>query len=200
VTLPPVYDAGCTRFFGLIDGISVPGPTVVRTYVRNFGNQPINNFPVSYRPTGGAVVTQTYSGPPIAPGDSSLFTFGTQLNPTTAGPLQICAWADQPNDADATNDTVCVTVNVTVGIGERVRPTLQAYPDPATDVITFTGLSNGPAGVQLLDLSGREVRATNVSAANERLMLDVADLANGTYAYRITAGGITYAGRFQVAR
>ena len=198
VTLPPVFDAGTTGFFGLIDGLNVGTTTTVRTWVRNFGNQTINNFPVSYQFGNEPVVTQTYSGPAMAPGDSSLFNFATPFEPTVNGPGQMCTWVDYPGDADPINDTTCVSINITVGVDEMAVQALELVPNPAHDRVVLLGVPLGPVRLVVHDLTGRAVMDRSLTNIQERVELDLNSVASGTYQVLLQATDRTYTGKLVV--
>ena len=199
VTVPPVLDAGCSAFFGLIDGLNVGGPTVVRTWVRNYGNQPINGFPVSYQFASDPVVTQNFGGPPIGPGDSSLFNFSQQFIPIVNGPATLCAWASYPGDSDALNDTNCVSININVGIREADRDVLSVHPVPANDVLMIRGVAERGL-IRILDATGREVERTTVIPSGGLVMVDVNDLPTGQYHVLLITQEHFHSARFVVAR
>ena len=199
VTVPPVLDAGCSAFFGLIDGLNVGGPTVVRTWVRNYGNQPINGFPVSYQFASEPVVTQNFGGPPIAPGDSSLFNFSQQFIPSVNGPATLCAWASYPGDSDALNDTNCVSINITVGIREADRELLSVHPVPANDVLVIRGITERGL-IRILDATGREVHRTTVTPSGGQVTMNVHDLPTGQYHLLLITEEHFHSARFVVAR
>ena len=199
VTVPPVLDAGCSAFFGLIDGLNVGGPTVVRTWVRNYGNQPINGFPVSYQFASDPVVTQNFGGPPIGPGDSSLFNFSQQFIPIVNGPATLCAWASYPGDNDALNDTNCVSININVGIREADRDVLSVHPVPANDVLMIRGVAERGL-IRILDATGREVERTTVIPSGGLVMVDVNDLPTGQYHVLLITQEHFHSARFVVAR
>ena len=200
VTPLPVFDAGATGFFGLVNGLNVSTTTTIRTWVRNYGNQTINNFPVGYRFTGEPEVVQTYAGPPIAPGDSSLFSFTTAFTPTVNGPGQMCSWADLPNDAAPTNDTVCVNINITVGLEETATVRLQLAPNPATDRVMLHHLPAGPVRLWVRDLTGRVVMERSWSVTGDRSTVPVDGLAAGTYSLLLSTADRIYGGRLVIER
>ena len=189
VTPPPVFDAGATAFFGLIDGLTVTGPTTVRTWIRNFGNQPINNFPVNYQFENDPVVTQTYGGPAIAPGDSSLFSFSTQFQPAISGPGIFCSWVDLPADGQSQNDTTCVSITIALGVLERGIPPLTIRPNPAREQVLVSGLDPGPVELMVTDMTGRMVSAISVLYTSEGLLVPLDDLSSGTYLLRTDQQG-----------
>lgn len=197
---PPVMDLGCTGFFGLIDGLDVTGPVSVRSWVKNFGNQTLNNFPMNYQYESDPVVTQTYSGPAIAPGDSSLFTFTQQFTPTMNATGSICSWPTYPNDADELNDTTCVSIDTFTGISELQNASLDVLPNPANEYVMLTGLPTGRYEVSILNVDGKLVSRENIVAGNAALRLDVHTLTAGTYTLLLGSANGQRALKLLVAR
>ncbi|MFZ1688078.1 MAG: T9SS type A sorting domain-containing protein [Flavobacteriales bacterium] len=183
---PPVFDLGCTGFFGLIDGLDVTGPVSVRSWVRNFGNQTMNNFPMNYQYESDPVVTQNYSGPAIAPGDSSLFTFTQQFIPTSNATGFICTWPAFGNDADALNDTTCVSIDTFTGIEELNNADLELLPNPANDHVAINGLPSGRYEVAVLDIGGKPVLDETFFTGTGPAVLDIHTVSAGTYSIRLT--------------
>lgn len=188
ITQPPVLNTGCTGFFGVINGSNVTGPITVRTWVRNFGNQPISGIPLRYAYNGGPVVQQNYTGTPINPGDSILFTFGSQFNPDAAGTGDLCAWTDLPGDVNNLNDTACVSLVVTVGLAEHRSQELRLMPNPAQDEVVLQGLAPGAWQITVVDLGGAVVLNRDLALPGGPLRLDVHTLAQGTYQLQARSG------------
>lgn len=183
----PVQDVGCTGYFGLIPGLDVSAPTSVRTWVKNFGNVTMNNFPVNYRFDGDPVVTQNYTGPVLAPGDSSLFTFSQLFTPTQDLTADLCAWTGDPDDVEFANDTVCVSIDAMVGIGEAAGLAIELSPNPAKDVLLIQGLPDGMFEAGLFDLGGQLV-LWHRDRASGPVALDLEAIAQGTYVLHLIGG------------
>ncbi|QQR85569.1 MAG: T9SS type A sorting domain-containing protein [Flavobacteriales bacterium] len=196
---PPVYDLGCTGFFGLIDGIDVGSPVSVRAWVKNLGNQTMNNFPMSYQYESDPAVTQNYTGPALAPGDSSLFTFSQMFTPAETETGDICAWPTYAGDADATNDTVCVSINGFVGVNELNAAQLTVMPVPANDRLTILGLPAGDLTLRLVDVNGKVV-LEQLLVVNGAVNVDVATLAPGAYSLMLMAADAARTERVVIAR
>ncbi len=178
----PVYDIGCTGFFGLADGQDVPGQTAVRAWVTNFGNQPVSNFTVNYRFSSGPIVSQAYSGPAIVPGGAPvLVTFGNYFVPDQDLTDDLCAWTTMVDDASADNDTSCVSIHTFVGIEELDHINATLSPNPADEQVRIEGLPTGAWSVQLFDATGRTVRSVPVANVNGPLTISTRDLGNGSY-------------------
>lgn len=183
----PIFDVGCTGFFGLTDGQAIGGPTPVRAWVRNFGNQPASAFNVSYRFGNGTPVTQAYNGPVINPGQQQLFTFSSAFTPAADAAGELCAWTTMGNDASIQNDTACVQVNTYVGIAEAALAALTLAPVPAGDHLRVDGLPSGRWELRLTDAAGRTVRTTSANGGGT-IVLRTADLNAGAYLLLVTDG------------
>ncbi|MEZ4740215.1 MAG: hypothetical protein R2818_12885 [Flavobacteriales bacterium] len=177
----PVFDIGCSGFFALADGQQVDAPITIRSWVRNFGNQPASNIPLAYRFNNGPVVTQTYTGAAIQPGQQVLFSFSQQFVPSSNEAGSICAWSDWAPDETAGNDTSCVQVNVSVGMNERAMIDARAWPNPANDGLFVDGLPAGIWTLRLIDAQGRLVLNEQHTAAGAPLRVDLGPIANGAY-------------------
>gem|GEM_PF-375073 len=194
----PVYDVGCSGFFGVVDGQVVTQPTIVRTWVKNSGNQAASGFPVNYRFAAEPVVTQNFPST-LQPGDSLLFTFTQALLPTSTQTGALCAWSDWTSDITTGNDTVCVNLDVVAGIAEHAYALLDVRPNPASDRVTLSGYGTGGATVDLVDLSGALVRRWTLRAGdNATLALD--GVAPGSYLYQVTTPDRRFTGKLVVHR
>jgi hypothetical protein len=80
------------------------------------------------------------------------------------------------------------------------------HPNPASDALTLdiTSAADSRIEVRILDLSGRMAMPTEVfttkASQNQKLTLDVAGLANGTYLMQINRNGAVEARSFVIAR
>lgn len=73
--------------------------------ISNIGVPSINNFDISYRLDGGAVITQNISNP-ISFGNSVNFTFVSTLNISAPGNHILKTWLTYPVDMNHSNDTI----------------------------------------------------------------------------------------------
>jgi hypothetical protein len=104
--IPPPFDAGVTSIDGPIQqGLQIGAPYTLTVTIRNFGQNIISNFPVSYTINGGGVQTTMYGGS-LAPNASATINLTPNFNAIT-GQFNICAYTSLTNDGDATNDTSC---------------------------------------------------------------------------------------------
>ena len=138
---------------------------------------------MAYRFNNGPIVTQTYTGAAIQPGQQVLFSFLQQFVPGSNEAGSICAWSDWAPDETTGNDTTCVQVNVSVGMNERSLIEASTWPNPANSGIFVDGLPAGVWTVRLIDAQGRLVLNEQRTAAGARCRwnLVVQAVANGAY-------------------
>ncbi|MEO8591374.1 MAG: T9SS type A sorting domain-containing protein [Flavobacteriales bacterium] len=196
----PVFDVGCTGFFAPIDGQEIGSATTVRAWVANFGNQPATNFPVNYRYGNGPVVTQSYSGTAIDPGEQILFTFTQPLLPVADATDNLCVWSSWNIDDDVLNDTTCINLVTWVGLEESTRLHATLAPNPANDHLRIEGLPAGDYDLRLFDATGRQVMAEQRTAGSAPLRVDVTTLRAGTYQLRLHSDTGTFQTPFVVQR
>jgi hypothetical protein len=81
---------------------------------------------------------------------------------------------------------------MTTGIGDMNTDLhITAYPNPASEYITFSGI-NGEATVELINMSGGKVLEQQLS---EDGILSVGHLSRGVYIYRLHDSVLTHSGR-----
>lgn len=192
----PYTDVGVSGFVGITQGHVITGPTTIQVLAKNFGNSPVTNFPVSYRFNDGPVSTQTYTGTYIGPGNSALITFPQPFTAPENGQGQLCAWTGAPADAHSENDTLCVTVNVAVGIAEHGLPVLNAWPNPANDRVHVQGLPQGAVAWQVVDARGACLLAGDSRPVAGQLEVDLRGVPAGSYVLRCTSDGAAMHARF----
>ncbi len=131
-------------------------PFTVRASVRNDGQLPQSNFPVSYQLDAGTIITETFSGT-LTSGQSSVHTFATPLTISGVGNHTLVVSAALAGDGYAPNNSKSTVLNVNNSTGAEmpfsegvnagvVAPpgwTLQ-NPDISTTWTTYNA-TNGPA-------------------------------------------------------
>lgn len=196
----PFTDVGAMGFVGINNGQVITAPTTIQVLVKNLGNTPVTNIPVHYAFNNGPVATQTYTGNNIAPGNSTIVAFPQPFTPPGNGTGQLCAWTSAANDAHPLNDTICVSVNIAVGIAEQGMEALHTWPNPAQDILEVRGLPPGGVEWTVLDLRGVRAMQGKAMATGGFLRLDIRDLPPGMYALRCKVAGARLGGRFVVQR
>lgn len=100
------------------------------------------------------------------------------------------------------DETVCFEWDLCVScatgsIANNAIESLNAYPNPANEMINFQVGLNGvnSASLVITDLSGRVVETATIQAGAE-LNLNVANYACGTYLYTVVAGESVLTGKF----
>lgn len=192
LTQAPVFDIGVSGFFGVTAGQNITDPLTVRTWVTNYGNQPAAGFPLSYRFANGPVVTQSYSGTPINPGQQVLFSFSQPFDPDETTTGELCGWSSWDLDLDGTNDTTCVAVNVFVGLEDMEQNPLRVWPNPARTQLHVGGLPDGLSFISLFDAQGRCVLDGAYPASEAPVLLDLSGLQDGMYHMQVVSGKQLY--------
>lgn len=195
----PVTDIGCTGFFGLTAGQDISSPTAIRTWVTNFGNQPVSAFNVNYRFGTGTVVSQAYSGTAINPGQQSLITFNSYFTPSADATADLCAWTTMTGDATATNDTSCVSIDTFVGIDEISVIGARLAPVPADQELRILNLPGGSWRCTITDAAGRHVSQA-ARNSNGDWPIDVSQLPSGAYVVLIADESRVFRSRFAISR
>lgn len=135
-----------------------------------------------------------------------VFAEGTQvqISATANNGYHFTRW----NDGNTDNPrSFIVTGNVTYtayfeadqvqGIGDVEGTVVSLYPNPASEVVTISGLATGTQ-VSLVDLSGRTVG--QYVAQESQLMMDVSTLLPGAYFVRIVANDATAVYKLMIRR
>lgn len=110
--------------------------------------------------------------------------------------MPIVELTDQDDLGQITNCTWLPAAPTLTGIPvNEPAEAINAYPNPATDVITF--LTPGAEGtLEIIDMTGRVVKSVNIT--NAQTVINVSDLASGVYTYRVVASSVA-TGKIQVA-
>jgi len=140
----PAQDAGVIKYNGPLGGLSTYLTTTehISVVVKNYGTDPISNFPVSYTINNGTPVTETFTGT-LNTLDTMTFVFATNQDLSSfLNPLSVKAYTSLTGDNYATNDTVHGTVALPVYCASTV-----SYPATDMDLgnVTFAGINNGIA-------------------------------------------------------
>lgn len=180
-------DVGVNRIVTPTNMQTISAPVTVSCYIKNYGTQPDNYFiNVNYKlGLSGNPTTEAYTGSPIPPGDSVLFTFATQLTPPYSANDVLCCWTSKSTDVLNTNDTTCINV-ILIGVDELKGPLadLSVYPNPAGETITVDLSVN--AEMKLYNLLGEEVGSVKLNTGQNQI--DISTLSEGIYTYKIISG------------
>lgn len=112
------------------------------------------------------------------------------VQPMAAGTTEL-NFTVTDSDGAVLNKIISVKVNVVLGVEPGAIPYLQAFPNPASDVVVVKLPSHWTKGgtVRMLDLTGRETfQATVNQATAEGLIINVRELVPGTYLLRANSG------------
>jgi len=176
-------DVGVTRIVTPLNNALINSPTQVKVYIKNFGPQPDNSFINVHYKLGlsGNITTQLYTGAPILPGDSVLFTFTTLLVPPYTSLDRLCAWTSKSTDISLLNDSACINVNL-VGLPEYYfMQHLSVYPNPTNGAINFRldENVNDAVSIEVRDIVGKAVatlQLENVIGGKEN-QIDLSNIA-----------------------
>ncbi len=119
----------------------------------------------------------------------------TDQNPTytyaTTGTFNVCLTV---TDAQGCTNTYCEDVTIdNAGLLELDANLFQITPNPATDVINVTSLSSETLDFQLMDLSGKAVKAGTITSGTNTI--EIAELPAGIYVLQIGSENAIYTER-----
>jgi len=85
------------------------------------------------------------------------------------------------------NHQFVVTVAPRWGVGIEQREALvsKVYPNPTDDYVTFEVNTSVASTLEILELSGKVVKVSQINRGVKEVTLDVSDLKNGLYMYRV---------------
>jgi hypothetical protein len=98
-----------------------------------------------------------------------------------AGTYTFSLEAVDANDCNNT-DEIIITVSICIGIDELNRENaMSIYPNPATGMVTIevTPLQNEQLFVEVMDIQGRQIHQSRITAA--KITLDLSDQPKGLY-------------------
>jgi hypothetical protein len=107
-TLEPL-DGGVSAILAPLVSCGLSESIPVKVTVRNFGGQPIVNFPIFYKINQEVPVIE-YFTQTIQPGGSFVYTFGQNANLSLSQPYTIVSGVNVPNDNNAINNTASVSL------------------------------------------------------------------------------------------
>ncbi len=143
-------------------------------------------FGFSFNKTTGEVKFRAYQGSTLL---FNKFVMGAAAGSDVAE-LDLLAAAGTANTASSVGvfDNITATATATdtllaTNSAEMVTSTIEAYPNPATDVITISSKNNEINSVVMTDINGRTVKNVNVTGTETQI--NISDLATGVYTMKI---------------
>ncbi len=115
IIAPPIpLDAGVTRILQpnapTQTGLQIP----VKVTIKNFGTSTLTSIPVRYCINLGAVISETWTGAGLAPGDTTVYTFTTTY-PSPGTAYNLCAFTKLTGDTYWWNDSTCAQIATVPG-------------------------------------------------------------------------------------
>lgn len=105
----PPYDGSTLAILTPVTGINLPNNALVTSKIRNYGTEPIVNFPVRYKIDNQPTVTEICPDT-IQPGEILNYVFTTTANLSAFATYHFKVWLDVPGDLNQVNDTISMTV------------------------------------------------------------------------------------------
>ena len=102
-------DAGATSLLTPVSGLDLTNSESVEVAIKNYGENSISNFPISYQLDGGAVVTENYSAS-IAAGATVNYTFTGTVDLSIETSYDFKAFTGLSGDENHNNDTIYKTI------------------------------------------------------------------------------------------
>lgn len=128
----------------------------------------------------------TLTGTPAAGTWTGTGVSGTQFDPTTAGNgTHDAVYTYTDANGCAANDTVSITVNACVGIGEQVASHISIYPNPNNGIFTVEASEN--CSVIIYNVLGEVVYSHNTT--EDKTEIDLTGFTNGLYQLMIVKDG-----------
>ncbi|MFA4851119.1 MAG: T9SS type A sorting domain-containing protein [Bacteroidales bacterium] len=170
----------------------------VSATIKNFGDSSLTSIPVVYIVTGGAPVTETWTGL-LAHGDSIDYTFTATYLPPSMPSYQLCVKTAIQNEINYINDQKCNLYNTDVGIEEVTNNGIyigQNYPNPSSNYSYVDLTLSQTQNVDLIvtNMMGQQVFSHaygNLSVGNYTLIVESGKFSSGVYFYTVKAGNNT---------
>ncbi len=174
--------------------ISTLHPNLMKVVIKNFGTNPLTTTQLQYKVASLPAVIETWSGNPLATGDTVHFTFSqTFISPV--GAIIICSKTMLTNDANPTNDEFCKLMypDAVIDRLESGFALHQNYPNPVINstTITYEIPTAGRIRFELTDITGRIIE--NIEeykmAGTHQIEVDSKGLMGGVYFYTVDFEG-----------
>jgi lysyl endopeptidase len=162
------FTGGCTSSATTTVTVN-PLPTV---NVSSFGTVCSTYAPVTL--TGGTPAGGVYSGTAVSAG---------QFNPTTAGVGTFNITYTYTDGNNCSNNAVAqIVVDPCAGIEDPSAASILVYPNPTTQIIYITGLTEGMHSYAIISTIGQVIQTGNLNGDGS---IDMGIIANGTYYLKI---------------
>ncbi len=137
---PPPFDGATLSILTPNTGFNLTTSETVTARIRNYGTDPIFNFPIRYSINNGPPVTETVTDT-LEIDDIIDYVFTTPANLSAYQVYQFKSWVDVPGDQNHINDTATKTVENKMFVYCESRATSTGYEDIGN--VTISNLNNG---------------------------------------------------------
>lgn len=144
-------DASPNSFLFLNSGCDLSATQSINVNISNFGFATLNNFPISMRVDGGAVVTENVAFP-IPGGLQSTHFFSATADLSAPGAHLIEVWTAVPGDTITSNDTLVATI---VNYPSQNLPVVEDFEMGPVSINNFRNSTNVQANLSVDTLVGR---------------------------------------------
>ncbi len=137
----PPYDVSVVTILEPVTDFNLTNSETVKIKIKNYGIQPVSNFPVSYVIGAGVTVTDTiYAN--LNQGDTLIHVFSVDANLATFGIYNFKAYLSYPGDNTPLNDTAYASIENKILI---FCPSYALTPSSYEDIgnVTISNLNNG---------------------------------------------------------
>ena len=141
-------DAGVSAVLSPSLSCGLSANTPVSVVLRNFGTNPVSNFPVRFRVGSGAVVSQNFNGV-LAAGETATFNFTQGANMAAAGIYTLRVWTGLEGDILALNDS------------SRISVAKSIVPTSPVNLIPYIGNNLPAVNTGWLEATGNNALAEN---------------------------------------
>lgn len=165
--------------------------TSITALVVNNGNVKVEGLSMSWILGNDAPVSENWNGT-IAPGNSTQFTFSSQMNPGPAQFPYACVTAMPAaaaySETNTSNNTFCKSLS---NDGFELFP---PYPNPGQNVmfVRFTSPFQADLEIRIIDKTGRICKSwndSNVPTGFHEYFMDISGLADGNYTLELIQSG-----------
>ncbi len=130
-----MYDVAIQAVTQPVTGSNLGNAETLTLELKNNGNTPITNIPVSWTVNGGVEQSTFITSVVINPGQVATVTVSNSLDLSYLGLYYIKVYTSLPSDINSNNDTLTITVqNLNQGIGEWVLRNTN-FPNTATGIL-----------------------------------------------------------------